>query len=97
MDQGIRHILHSSECDKAICREILDCQRHDAIQRSRSKAGGRDPSLLHEYEISVLARGPLAKGILSDRGIEKARDKAGDGILEYDADEVMSIARDWKK
>ncbi|ELK44451.1 UNVERIFIED_CONTAM: aldo/keto reductase [Halobacillus marinus] len=53
--------------------------------------------LLHEYEISVLARGPLAKGILSDRGIEKARDKAGDGILEYDADEVMSIARDWKK
>ncbi|MCD5323077.1 MULTISPECIES: aldo/keto reductase [Pontibacillus] len=47
--------------------------------------------LLNENRISVLARGPLAKGMLSDNGLQKVQEKATDGYLSYSHDEVKHM------
>ncbi len=44
--------------------------------------------LLHEHGISVVTRGPLAKGLLSDRLLEKASEK---GYLDYSLAELNEI------
>ncbi|RWZ60194.1 aldo/keto reductase [Halobacillus fulvus] len=51
--------------------------------------------LLQENNISVLARGPLAKGMLTKQGHEKAKKKAGEGFLSYSFDEVATITNKW--
>ncbi|WP_424767618.1 aldo/keto reductase [Paenibacillus sp. sgz302251] len=43
--------------------------------------------LLADKGISVIARGPVAKGILSSRGIEKA----GSGYLDYGKEELLEL------
>lgn len=43
--------------------------------------------LLMEKGISLIARGPVAKGILSDRG----QQKADQGYLNYSSDELLSV------
>lgn len=43
--------------------------------------------LLAEHGISLIARGPVAKGILSDNG----RDKAEEGYLDYSRDELLEL------
>ncbi|MCA0982941.1 aldo/keto reductase [Halobacillus yeomjeoni] len=53
--------------------------------------------LLEKNEVSVLARGPLAKGLLSTKGYEKAQEKADGGFLDYTEEEVLSITRKWKE
>ncbi|MCA0970268.1 aldo/keto reductase [Halobacillus litoralis] len=52
--------------------------------------------LLHEQNISVLARGPLAKGMLSSKGVQVARKKADSGFLSYSQEDVVEIAEKWK-
>ncbi|TGB04457.1 aldo/keto reductase [Halobacillus salinus] len=52
--------------------------------------------LLHENNISVLARGPLGKGILSSNGVDVAGKKADDGYLTYSYEEILNIARKWQ-
>lgn len=47
--------------------------------------------LLQENQISVLARGPLAKGMLSDRGLTKVKEKAQDGYLSYTYEEIKHM------
>ncbi|QTM99724.1 aldo/keto reductase [Sediminibacillus dalangtanensis] len=47
--------------------------------------------LLHENNISVLARGPLAKGMLSDQAHEKVASKGKDGYLDYSLEELQAI------
>ena len=44
--------------------------------------------LLGEHKISVVTRGPLAKGLLSDRMLEKASEK---GYLDYSRDELQKL------
>ncbi|HEY2419929.1 MAG TPA: aldo/keto reductase [Neobacillus sp.] len=44
--------------------------------------------LLHEHGISVVTRGPLAKGLLSERMLEKVTEK---GYLNYSPDELRAI------
>ncbi|TKD69931.1 aldo/keto reductase [Pseudalkalibacillus hwajinpoensis] len=46
--------------------------------------------LLHENEISVIARGPLSKGMLTDRYEEKIKE---DGFLGYSKYEVLDISK----
>lgn len=46
-------------------------------------------SLLQEHNISIVTRGSVAKGILSDKALEN--DKWKDGYLNYSAEEVMEI------
>ncbi|MGI8315439.1 aldo/keto reductase [Halobacillus mangrovi] len=52
--------------------------------------------LLSDNNISVLARGPLAKGMLSSNGHEKSQEKAENGFLEYSYEEIQSITRKWQ-
>lgn len=47
--------------------------------------------LLHENQISVLARGPLAKGMLSDNGTKKVEEKAQNGHLSYSYQEMKQM------
>jgi len=44
--------------------------------------------LLHEHGISVVTRGPLAKGLLSDKLLEKATEK---GYLDYNYEELRTV------
>ncbi|WP_347549766.1 aldo/keto reductase [Pseudalkalibacillus hwajinpoensis] len=46
--------------------------------------------LLHDNSISVIARGPLAKGMLSDRYEEKVKE---DGFLDYSKFDVLETAK----
>ncbi|MFG6114439.1 aldo/keto reductase [Halobacillus sp. MO56] len=47
--------------------------------------------LLHTNNISVLARGPLAKGMLSNKGAKVVESKAKDGFLEYSYEEMLAL------
>lgn len=53
--------------------------------------------LLYENKISVLARGPLAKGLLSSDGIDKANQKAKEGFLDYRYEEIAQITEKWSE
>ncbi|MRH42325.1 aldo/keto reductase [Aquibacillus halophilus] len=46
---------------------------------------------LNENDISVVARGPVAKGMLSDYASEKVQGKGKDGYLEYSYDRLLSM------
>ena len=46
--------------------------------------------LLHDNDISVIARGPLAKGMLTDRYEEKIKE---DGFLDYSKFDVLETAK----
>lgn len=52
--------------------------------------------LLAENDISVLARGPLAKGMLSEKGPEKALQKAEEGFLDYSHEEIVALTKKWQ-
>ncbi|ARI77175.1 aldo/keto reductase [Halobacillus mangrovi] len=52
--------------------------------------------LLSDNNIGVLARGPLAKGMLSSNGHKKSQEKAQNGFLEYSYEEIQSITRKWQ-
>ncbi|WP_217586643.1 aldo/keto reductase [Lentibacillus saliphilus] len=49
--------------------------------------------LLHDQQISVLARGPLAKGMLTEHGMNQIEAKAQDGFLNYSRTELQAIYR----
>ncbi|MFZ3577094.1 aldo/keto reductase [Virgibacillus sp. DJP39] len=48
-------------------------------------------NLLNEHDISVLARGPLAKGMLSEKGKQQIEEKAQNGFLDYSRQELLEI------
>ncbi len=48
--------------------------------------------LLHSNNISVLARGPLAKGMLSRQAENQIEAKGKDGYLDYSYDQLQSMA-----
>lgn len=53
--------------------------------------------LLHQNNISVLVRGSLAKGMLSDNGKEIINKKAANGYLEYQKEDIESIFKELNK
>ncbi|WP_077326816.1 aldo/keto reductase [Virgibacillus siamensis] len=48
-------------------------------------------NLLHENRISVLARGPLAKGMLSNKAAEQINKKGQNGFLGYSYEELKTV------
>ncbi|MCP8616776.1 aldo/keto reductase [Salirhabdus salicampi] len=46
---------------------------------------------LHSNNISVLARGPLAKGMLSDQALKQLERKGDNGYLDYSYEEVKHV------
>ncbi|WP_082233926.1 aldo/keto reductase [Halobacillus massiliensis] len=53
-------------------------------------------NLLTENNISVLARGPMAKGMLSSNAEEKVNEKGKEGFLEYSYEELLAIEKKWR-
>ncbi|WP_026570053.1 MULTISPECIES: aldo/keto reductase [Sediminibacillus] len=51
---------------------------------------------LHAHDISVLARGPLAKGMLSDKAQDKVETKGKEGYLDYSLQELQEITKNVK-
>ncbi|MFG6148619.1 aldo/keto reductase [Halobacillus sp. B23F22_1] len=51
---------------------------------------------LEENNISVLARGPLAKGMLSSKGQKKVNQKGRDGFLDYSYEELLATINKWQ-
>lgn len=49
--------------------------------------------VLREYDISVVARGPVAKGLLSDAGVNKITEK---GFMDYSEEELRSVVKQLK-
>ncbi|GAA0481634.1 aldo/keto reductase [Salinibacillus aidingensis] len=47
--------------------------------------------LLHQNQVSVIARGPMAKGMLTKKGIEQVEKKAQNGYLDYSYAELKYI------
>ncbi|ASK63277.1 oxidoreductase [Virgibacillus phasianinus] len=47
--------------------------------------------LLERHQISVLARGPLAKGMLTENGNQQIEKKAQNGFLDYSHQELVTI------
>lgn len=47
--------------------------------------------LLHRNGISAIVRGPLAKGLLSDNGLEITAEKAQDGYLGYEKEDIEKV------
>ncbi|UOQ93656.1 aldo/keto reductase [Halobacillus shinanisalinarum] len=52
--------------------------------------------LLKDNQISILARGPLAKGMLTSKGRQVAQNKAKDGFLDYSYEEILAITEKWQ-
>lgn len=68
----IRQYVERSNIDVVMMQYSLLDRRSEAIL-----------DLLHDNQISVLARGPLAKGILTNQSINILAQKAKDGFLDY--------------
>lgn len=49
---------------------------------------------LHRNQISVLSRGPLAKGMVSNQALEQIENKAQKGYLDYTYDELHTIYKE---
>lgn len=67
--------------------KIKHNQCNEPIQYFRSTSWGRHSPLLAEHGISLIARGPLAGGILSENGRSKAEKK----YLDYSSEELLKL------
>ncbi|WP_058307520.1 aldo/keto reductase [Gracilibacillus massiliensis] len=53
--------------------------------------------LLDQHNISVVTRGSLAKGLLSNKGLEVTENKAQKGYLEYDKETLLKTVKQLKE
>ncbi|GAB3052434.1 aldo/keto reductase [Virgibacillus ainsalahensis] len=78
-----------------VIREYVKHSNMDAVMMQYSILDRRPEEeildLLHANSISVLSRGPLAKGMLSDKANTKIAEKGTSGYLDYTYDELMRI------
>lgn len=74
-----------------VIKSYMEKSNIDAIMMQYNILDQRPEELLddlYEQQISVLARGPLAKGILSSKGEKYIAKKAAEGYLGYQEDEL---------
>ncbi|MBR7553319.1 aldo/keto reductase [Allobacillus sp. GCM10007491] len=50
--------------------------------------------ILHDHEVSIMARGSLAKGMLTDDGMKKWEQKGQDGFLDYSGKELRHTIKE---
>lgn len=78
-----------------VIREYVANSTIDAVMMQYSMLDNRPEEeildLLHANSISVLARGPLAKGLLSNHSAAKLKEKGKDGYLEYTGEELQTL------
>lgn len=78
-----------------VIREYVNRSNIDAVMLQYNLLDRRPEEeilhLLNDNNISVLARGPLAKGMLSNDGANRIVTKGKDGYLEYELEELKSL------
>lgn len=83
-----------------VIREYVKRSNIDAVMMQYSMLDRRPEegvlNLLHENNISVLARGPLAKGILSNTGEKQIERKSRDGFMDYTYEELVKVYEEIK-
>ncbi len=93
--EGLIRAYGISSIRPNVIREYVQRSNIDAVMMQYSMLDRRPEEeildFLHENSISVLARGPLAKGMLSNRGLEQIEKKGRNGFLDYSYDELETI------
>lgn len=78
-----------------VIREYVKKSSIDAVMMQYNMLDRRPEEevldLLHANRISVLARGPLAKGMLSNQGKKQITEKGQKGFLDYSQAELLTI------
>lgn len=95
--EGIIRAYGVSSIRPNVIREYVKRSNIDGVMMQYNMLDRRPEEeildLLHENNISVLARGPLAKGMLSNKAIEQINNKGKDGFLDYSADELKAVVQ----
>ncbi|HLR62481.1 MAG TPA: aldo/keto reductase [Lentibacillus sp.] len=99
--EGLIRAYGISSIRPNVIREYVQHSNIDAVMMQYNMLDRRPEEetldLLCENSISVLARGPLAKGMLSNRALEQIDKKGRDGFLDYSYDELKTIQQELEK
>lgn len=79
-----------------VIKQYMENSNIDVVMMQYNLLDRRPEELLndlHKRNISVLARGPLAKGILSDRANKYLDEKGKEGYLEYTQEELLETVQ----
>ena len=75
-----------------VIKEYMRKSNIDVVMMQYNLLDRRPEELLHdlyEKKISIFARGPLAKGMLTEKALLYVNDKGSDGYLEYEREELI--------
>lgn len=93
--EGLIRAYGISSIRPNVIREYVNRSTIDAVMMQYSMLDRRPEEelldLLYENRISVLARGPLAKGMLSNQAEKHIEQKGQGGFLDYTYDELKEI------
>ncbi|WP_449355729.1 aldo/keto reductase [Virgibacillus natechei] len=92
--EGLIRAYGISSIRPNVIREYVNRSDIDAVMMQYSMLDRRPEELLdllHDNRISVLARGPLAKGMLSNQAVKQIEKKGQDGFIDYTYDELKEI------
>jgi len=93
--EGLIRAYGISSIRPNVIREYVKKSNMDAVMMQYSLLDRRPEEtileLLHTNSISVLARGPLAKGMLSNQSLAMIESKGKDGYLDYSYDELKEV------
>ncbi|MBU8789787.1 aldo/keto reductase [Oceanobacillus caeni] len=94
--EGIIRAYGISSIRPNVIREFVKHSSIDAVMMQYNLLDRRPEEetleLLQRNQISVLARGPLAKGMLSNRSTEQINKKGNKGYLDYSYEELLNIS-----
>ncbi|MFC2948246.1 aldo/keto reductase [Virgibacillus sediminis] len=95
--EGLIRAYGISSIRPNVIREYVNRSNIDGVMMQYSLLDRRPEEeildLLHAQSISVLARGPVAKGILTGYGERKIEEKAAEGYLDYSYEELVQMER----
>lgn len=95
--EGLIRAYGISSIRPNVIREYVEKSSIDAVMMQYNLLDRRPEEtildLLHENQISVIARGPLAKGMLSNQAAKQMAKKGTNGYLDYSFAELQEIER----
>ncbi|WP_174613666.1 aldo/keto reductase [Virgibacillus ihumii] len=93
--EGVIRAYGISSIRPNVIREYVKRSNIDGVMMQYNMLDRRSEEeildLLHANNISVLARGPLAKGMLSNKATEQINKKGQDGFLDYSFEELKAV------
>lgn len=93
--EGLIRAYGVSSIRPNVIRWYIEHSNIDAVMMQYSMLDRRPEEALldelNQHQISVLSRGPLAKGMLSNRAQEHIKHKAQDGYMDYTYENLLTI------